>query len=327
MTSVQYAQVRPPTAQSQSASSAWSSSEAENLPPLSVAKKRTHMHSASAGVVRMSNLSTIASESEPSSQSIIRELSSSTADIFTSPPVINPSSQSGNCNYQTLSTESSRWELNRENSAVPEPLFSSSPRGTQQLSSPVITHPSSSGIHELPGDFKSEQDDTIAELQAHPLRTQRSGLLSRGRSASDPRPASARSNHTLATTYNPDRGSQGSSIFPQWAKSFYRGKLHFPHGNESTVSLALSDGQLPPHNQAPPAMRMLPWAHHRRWESAGNSLMSMQQSSQGDTPRSTSPKSSHFLPSIFRPYRPRANLNQSQSTSTMSVTRSSSLAE
>ncbi|KAG9588274.1 hypothetical protein KCU97_g8415, partial [Aureobasidium melanogenum] len=346
MTSVQYAQVRPPTAQSQSASSAWSSSEAENLPPLSVAKKRTHMHSASAGVVRMSNLSTIASESEPSSQSIIRELSSSTADIFTSPPVINPSSQSGNwyvrrqtigsssyssimtdSNYQTLSTESSRWELNRENSAVPEPLFSSSPRGTQQLSSPVITHPSSSGIHELPGDFKSEQDDTIAELQAHPLRTQRSGLLSRGRSASDPRPASARSNHTLATTYNPDRGSQGSSIFPQWAKSFYRGKLHFPHGNESTVSLALSDGQLPPHNQAPPAMRMLPWAHHRRWESAGNSLMSMQQSSQGGTPRSTSPKSSHFLPSIFRPYRPRANLNQSQSTSTMSVTRSSSLAE
>ena len=74
-------------------------------------------------------------------------------------------------------------------------------------------------------------------------------------------------------------------------------------------------------------MHMMPWAHHRRWESAGNSLMSTPQS-QGPTPHSNSPKSSHFLPSIFRPYRPRANMNQSQSTNTMSVvTRSSSLAE
>ncbi|KAI4734796.1 hypothetical protein E4T50_14674 [Aureobasidium sp. EXF-12298] len=347
MTSVQYAQVRPPTAQSLSASSAWSSSEAENLPPLSVTKKRSHMHSASAGAVRLSNLSTIASESEPSSQSIIREMSSSSsADIFTSPPVVHPSSQSGNwyvrrqtiggsssyssimtdSNYQTISTESSRWELNRENSAVPDPLFSSSPRDTQQLSSPMILHPSSSGIHELSAENPSEQDDTIAELQSHPLRTQRSGLMSRGRAASEPRPISARSNHTLASLYNPDRGSHGSSIFPQWAKSFYRGKLHFPHGNESTVSLAVSDGQTPPQT-AVNSMHMMPWAHHRRWESAGNSLMSLPQS-QGPTPRSTSPKSSHFLPSIFRPYRPRMNMNQSQSTNSMSVvTRSSSLAE
>ena len=342
MTSVQYAQVRPPTAQSLSASSAWSASETENLPPLSVAKKRSHMHSASAGAVRMSNLSTIASESEPSSQSIIREFSD---DIFTSPPVVNPASQSGNwyvrrqtigsssyssiltdSNYQSLSTESSRWELNRANSAVPEPLFSSSPRDTQQLSSPMITHPSSSGIHELPAENPSEQDDTIAELQTHPLRTQRSGHLGRGRAFSEPRPISARSNHTMATTYNPDRTSQGSSIFPQWAKSFYRGKLHFPHGNESSVSLALSDGQLPPHSSASQSVRMMPWAHHRRWESAGNSLMSLPQSQAG-TPYSNSPKSSHFLPSIFRPYRPRANISHSQSTSTMSATRSSSLAE
>ncbi|THZ11969.1 hypothetical protein D6C91_08851 [Aureobasidium pullulans] len=275
MTSVQYAQVRPPTAQSLSASSAWSASETENLPPLSVAKKRSHMHSASAGAVRMSNLSTIASESEPSSQSIIREFSD---DIFTSPPVVNPASQSGNwyvrrqtigsssyssiltdSNYQSLSTESSRWELNRANSAVPEPLFSSSPRDTQQLSSPMITHPSSSGIHELPAENPSEQDDTIAELQTHPLRTQRSGHLGRGRAFSEP-------------------------------------------------------------------LRMMPWAHHRRWESAGNSLMSLPQSQAG-TPYSNSPKSSHFLPSIFRPYRPRANISHSQSTSTMSATRSSSLAE
>lgn len=347
MTSVQYAQVRPPTAQSQSASSAWSSSEAENLPPLSVTKKRSHMHSASAGAVRLSNLSTIASESEPSSQSIIREASSSsTADIFTSPPVVHPSSQSGNwyvrrqtiggsssyssmltdSNYQTVSTESSRWELNRENSAVPDPLVSSSPRDTRELSSPMILHPSSSGIYELAAENPSEQDDTIAELQFHPLRTQRSGLKSRGRAASEPRPVSARSNHTLASLYNPDRGSHGSSIFPQWAKFFYRGKLYFPHGNESSASLAVSDGQMPPQPSAS-SMHMMPWAHHRRWESAGNSLMSLPQS-QGPTPRSTSPKSSHFLPSIFRPYRPRANMNQSQSTNSMSaVTRSSSLAE
>jgi hypothetical protein len=345
MTSVQYAQVRPPTAQSLSASSAWSSSEAENLPPLSVTKKRSHMHSASAGAVRLSNLSTIASESEPSSQSIIREMSSSTADIFTSPPVVLPSSQSGNwyvrrqtigsssyssimtdSNYETISTESSRWELNRENSAVPEALFSSSPRDTQELSSPMVLHPSSSGIHEVPAENPSEQDDTIAELQSHPLRTQRSGLKSRGRAASEPRPVSARSNHTLASTYNPDRGSHGSTIFPQWAKSFYRGKLHFPHGNESTASLAVSDG----HNPVQPSassMHMMPWSHHRRWESAGNSLMSLQQS-HGETPHSNSPKSSHFLPSIFRPYRTRTNMNQSQSTNTMSVvTRSSSLAD
>jgi hypothetical protein len=346
MTSVQYAQVRPPTAQSLSASSAWSSSEAENLPPLSVTKKRSsHMHSASAGAVRLSNLSTIASESEPSSQSIIREMSSSTADIFTSPPVVLPTSQSGNwyvrrqtigsssyssimtdSNYETISTESSRWELNRENSAVPEALFSSSPRDTQQLSSPMILHPSSSGIHEVSAENPSEQDDTIAELQSHPLRTQRSGLKSRGRAASEPRPVSARSNHTLASTYNPDRGSHGSSIFPQWAKSFYRGKLHFPHGNESTASLAVSDGHNLPQPSAS-SMHMMPWSHHRRWESAGNSLMSLQQS-HGDTPHSNSPKSSHFLPSIFRPYRARTNMNQSQSTNTMSVvTRSSSLAD
>ncbi|KAI5207735.1 hypothetical protein E4T39_01719 [Aureobasidium subglaciale] len=340
MASVQYAEVRPPTAQSLSASSAWSAGETENLQPLSVAKKRSHLHSASTGVVRMSNLSTIASESEPSSQSIIREFSD---DIFTSPPVMQPPSQSGNwyvrrqtigsSSYSSIMTdsnymsaESSRWELDRENSAVPEPLFSSSPHGIQQPSSPVDDHPSSSGIHELSAEHPSEQDDTIAELQTHPLRTQRSGLLPRGRSFSEPRPVSARSNHTLVTMNNPDRTSQGSSIFPQWAKSFYRGKLHFPHGNESTVSLALSDGQLPQHSSAAQSVRMMPWAHHRRWESAGNSLMSLPQS-QG-TPHNASPKSSHFLPSIFRPYHPRANTNQSQSTNDMSVvTRSSSLAE
>lgn len=340
MTSVQYAQVRPPTAKSLSASSAWSGNETENVPPLSVARKRSHMHSASAGAAtRMSNLSTIASESEPSSQSITRE---SSDDIFTSPPVMGSSSQSGNwyvrrqtigsssyssimsgSYYRSLSAESSRWDIDRANSAVPEPLFSSSPGGLP-TSSPMVTHPSSSGIHELPADVPSEQDDTIAELHSHPLRTQRSAHLLRGRSFSEPRPASARSNHTMGTMYNPDRTSQGSSIFPQWAKSFYRGKLQFPNANESNVSLALSDGQIP-YAPTSHSLRMMPWAHHRRWESAGNSLNSLH-NSQG-TPHSASPRSSHFLPSIFRPYRRGQTPNQSRSTNTISDTRSSSLAE
>jgi len=314
---MQYASVRPPTAESQTTERSWSTSDAASLPPLSIARKRLHTHSASAGA-RFGHgrpLSTIASESEPSSWSrrqsrfsqgssnVPRQTPSAAQPLRTRSKTLGTVSQyshSSDSQYETTSSDGSQADLTqfslmRAQSAVPVPLFSSSP------STPLNARSGDTP----PKDNEGEQDDTIAELQARPLRNQRSGHLNRGRSTSDPPPGSSRSNQPSAET---DRTSQGSSIFPIWAKQFYRGRTQLNSANASRASLSRSDSQ-GLSTRSP--VRMMPWAHHRRFESGWESYNTGDQSMFSERPPtnrsnfsafSHSPaNSSHFLPSIFRP--------------------------
>lgn len=338
--SVQYPQIRPATAHSPSAESAFSSTGSESVAPLSIPRKRSHTHSASAGPIFPRNrpLSTIASGSEPSSRMHIRsQLSQGSVDMLRSGPISSTrrrrtvSSDSSDGNYeiypsdseevlrqiQKVSTNSQNdrrpqrtvsnvsqtgttsFSIMRAESAVPIPLFSSNP---------------ASPMHQLPADTPSketdgEHDDTIAELQAHPLRTKWSGHLARRRSVPDNRPPTSRSNFTIGEG---DRTSQGSSIFPQWARQFYRGRVYLNSANASKVSLAGSESQTFPRQASP--IRMMPWMHHRRFESGWESYNTADQSVLSERPSTargrwhTPGNSSHFLPSIFRPAtRMRAN--------------------
>ena len=318
--SVQYAQVRPATAHSQSAASDWSNSGADSLPPLSIARKRMHADTASTRpqMPHGRPLSTIASVSEPSSRSQTRSrFSHGSVDMLRSTQ--RPSQQlrhgrsktlgsstysslSSGSNFETIRSDDSQidvtqYSMMRAQSAMPTPLFSSSPN------LPVYKPQGDSASRDMDG----EQDDTIAELQARPvLRGKRSGHLSRGRSTSDPPPGSYRPNQPATEN---DRTSQGSSIFPSWAKQFYRGRTQLGSANASKISLARSDSQA---FSSRSPVRMMPWAHHRRFESGWESYNTTDQSVFSDRPDTSrsgfsgyshSPaSSSHFLPSIFRPY-------------------------
>ncbi|KAK5014008.1 hypothetical protein LTR60_003573 [Cryomyces antarcticus] len=79
----------------------------------------------------------------------------------------------------------------RAESAIPEPLFATSKVQVKRIS--------------------DETADTVSELHPPPLRLQRSGRL---RGHSDSRPSSI-------VISESDRGSQGSTIFPQWVHSYY----------------------------------------------------------------------------------------------------------
>ncbi|KAL1306588.1 hypothetical protein AAFC00_005272 [Neodothiora populina] len=312
---VQFPQLRPPTALSQSADS-WTTTESDSLPPLNVPRKRQHMHSASAGPsMHPGNrpLSTIASESERSSWTPTRNQMS-----FSSADMLRASSHGrhrrvhtlGSSSYRSRSSsrsigqalsdvEDSQMELThfsmmRAESAVPVPLFSSN------NNLPVYELPAVSS----PKEASEEQDDTIAELQAPPLRTQRSNYgLNRRRSISDPPPGSSRSNQT-GTETTTDRTSQGSTIFPAWARQFYRGRAQLASANASKASLSRPNSQA---FSTRSPVRMMPWMHHRRFESGWESFATGDTgftNSRPGTARSGGNSvynSSHFLPSIFRP--------------------------
>lgn len=256
----QFVSMRPATAASQSASSLWTADSADIVPPLSMAKQRPHMHSQSLGSqpalnrAQVSFLSTIASESEREQHTSSRHSQTSALERYNPPQNVggtwprrrltvsssNYSMPQESSHYtlpedstQSLGTDSegssynmSRPEVMRNESAIPPPLFSSS--------QPIPQRPF--------GRESSELEDTIAELQIPQLRPQRSGYnLRRQRSASDlraqaaDRPTSKRSNHSFADS---DRWSQGSTIFPLWARAFYRGRLGLASANHSRVTLA-----------------------------------------------------------------------------------------
>ncbi|KAL2350531.1 hypothetical protein BJ546DRAFT_858253 [Cryomyces antarcticus] len=90
-----------------------------------------------------------------------------------------------------LRPSSDRPEEMRAESAIPEPLFATSKVQVKRIS--------------------DETADTVSELHPPPLRLQRSGRL---RGHSDSRPSSI-------VISESDRGSQGSTIFPQWVHSYY----------------------------------------------------------------------------------------------------------
>lgn len=127
--------------------------------------------------------------------------------------MIKPSSS-----FATISSE-----LHSSDSAVPEPLFSSSAPLPQKPFDPSSNH------------FSTELDDTICELQAPPLREKRSGYIMKKRSNTEMRPGSKQSNHSTGET---DRWSLSSAVIPQWAKLFYAGKNAFMSANSSRVTLA-----------------------------------------------------------------------------------------
>ncbi|KAF2154865.1 hypothetical protein K461DRAFT_266218 [Myriangium duriaei CBS 260.36] len=237
----QYASVRPAPHHARSMSSLWSaeSVDAENIAPLHIPRKRAHMHSGSLNShpslsrLGAGGLSTIHSDAEAGTSSWTTQQS---------PPVggqswprrrraATSSSYSGSLSTPRLtqgvkpssSYDSMSSDLPSSDSAVPEPLFSSSAPLPQKPFEPSSNH------------YSTELDDTIGELQAPPLKEKRSGYFLKKRSNSELRPGSKQSNHSAAET---DRWSTGSFIFPQWAKYFYTGKSALMSANPSRVTLA-----------------------------------------------------------------------------------------
>ena len=239
----QYASVRPAPYHARSMSSLWSteSVEAENVAPLHIPRKRAHMHSASLNShpslsrLRANNISAILSDNTERGASSWTTQQSPLAEGYTFPRrrrAATSSSYSGSLatpkltqGIQTSSSyESMSTDLHSSDSAVPEPLFSSSAPLPQKPFDPSSNH------------YSAELDDTIGDLQAPPLKEKRSGYIVKKRSNVELRPGSKQSNHSGAET---ERWSTGSSIFPQWAKFFYTGKKGLMmSANPSRVTLA-----------------------------------------------------------------------------------------
>lgn len=235
----QFAALRPAPHHSASINSLWSaaSMSMENLTPLKIPRKRAHVHShsleshPSLSRLRSGNLPTVLSDDEPSSSSTSQQVpmhshnvprrrraatSSSYSDCVSSPlhePEVKPA-----VSYETIDSD-----IPSSDSAVPEPLFSSS--------APIPQKP----FERSSNLYSTEMDDTIGELNVPPLRQMRSGHFMRKRSNNELRPASRQSNHSSADS---DRWSTGSIIFPQWAKNFYAGKSALASNNPSRVTLA-----------------------------------------------------------------------------------------
>lgn len=184
--------------------------------------------------------------------------------------------------------------LFREESAKPQPLFktpgSAPGQEDRKYDGPLPPIPP------IPPSRDSDENfDTVSELQSPPLREQRSGYSLRARSNSTPsRSQSRRSNshsrHLSQASYvDSDRGSHGSSIFPVWAKQFY--KHNVPLMSASKVSLT---GYVPPPGRPGPShlRNDSQWTERSITSRLGTGYSEIE---------GASPRSSHFLPSIFRP--------------------------
>ena len=183
----------------------------------------------------------------------------------------------------------------REESAKPQPLFKRSGslpgRDDRKFDGPLPPIPP------IPPSRESDENfDTVSELQSPPLKEQRSGYSLRTRSNSTPsrsqsRKSNSHSRHLSQVSYiESDRGSHGSSIFPAWAKQFY--KYNIPVMSASKVSLT----------GYPPQAPQRPGQSHLRNDSTWTERSITSRLGTGYSEiESSSPTSSHFLPSIFRP--------------------------
>lgn len=167
----------------------------------------------------------------------------------------------------------------REESAKPPPLFK--PRGYD----PALDGPLPP-IPPIPKSRDSDENfDTVSELQAPSLKAKRSGYSLRNRSNSTPSRSNGHSRGQSAVSYvDSERGSHGSSIFPQWAKHFYGG-----NGQLLSSSKISFDSWRP----KPSHLR-----NDSQWTERSITSRLGTGYSEIDT---GSPTSSHFLPSIFRP--------------------------
>lgn len=171
----------------------------------------------------------------------------------------------------------------REQSAVPQPLFRA--QGAPNL---LDTTKKYDGplppIPPIPKSRDSDENfDTLSALHAPGLRQKRSGYSLRQRANSTPSHSRQQSQVSYVES---ERFSQGSSLFPVWARNFYSGT----HGLKSKTSL----GSLSTTSQRPPMHRRNPssWTERSITSRLGTGYSNVE---------SSSPTSSHFLPAIFRP--------------------------
>ncbi|KAK4506067.1 hypothetical protein PRZ48_004032 [Zasmidium cellare] len=192
----------------------------------------------------------------------------------------------------------------REASAVPQPLFRA--KGAPNL---LDTTKKYDGplppIPPIPKSRDSEEDfDTLSALQAPGLRQKRSGYSLRQRDNNTPSHSRQQSQISYVES---ERFSQGSSLFPVWARNFYSGT----HGLKSKVSL----GSLSQASQRPPM--------HRRNDSSWTERSITSRLGTGySNAESGSPTSSHFLPAIFRPRIRKRQNSQHDSRSSNKVRKS-----
>ncbi|CAK3976278.1 Hypothetical predicted protein [Lecanosticta acicola] len=167
----------------------------------------------------------------------------------------------------------------REQSAVPQPLFKAEtgPEGTRRYDGPLPPLPP------MPKSRDSDENfDTLSALQTPPLRQKRSGYSIRQRSNSTPSHSRQQSQISYVES---DRFSQGSSLFPTWARHFYTGLAVLP-SKPSFASLSTASRQATGHGRNGSS-----WTERSITSQLGTGYASVEPSS---------PASSHFLPAIFR---------------------------
>ncbi|KXT05994.1 hypothetical protein AC578_367 [Pseudocercospora eumusae] len=190
----------------------------------------------------------------------------------------------------------------REESAVPQPLFrpqagpSTAIQGKKKYDGPLPPIPP---IPQNRDD--DERADTVSEMTRHSLHQKRSGYSLRSKTSNTP--GHSRQLSEISCVDSEARFStvsNGTSIFPTWAKRFYSGTAHL----SSKISLHSNstDGNAPVRHQRGESS----WTEHSITSRLGHSYSNAE---------SVSPVSSHFLPAIFRPRTRKKSSEQSRRNS------------
>lgn len=197
-------------------------------------------------------------------------------------------------------------DIFRDASAVPQPLFrmNTGPSMVQNGASNGRARKYDGPLPPLPpmpdGGESDEHYDTLSEMTRPSLHQKRSGYSLRARSNTTPGHSRQQSEISYSES---ERFSQGTSIFPTWAKRFYSGDAFLA----SKLSLSsLSPSELDRQQQRSAIT-------HRRQDSSwtDRSITSRLGQTYSNTD-SVSPTSSHFLPAIFRPRTRKRSAEQSR---------------
>ncbi|EME48290.1 hypothetical protein DOTSEDRAFT_70031 [Dothistroma septosporum NZE10] len=186
----------------------------------------------------------------------------------------------------------------RQESAMPEPLFKAdTASGSKATDAPRRYDGPLPPLPPMPrGSDSDENFDTLSELQTPALHPKRSGRSLRARSNSTP----SHSRQLSQISYvESERTSQGSALFPTWAKRFYSGT----HALRSKTSF----GSLSAQSRMP--------VRHQRGDSAFTDRSVTSRLGTGySNVESSSPVSSHFLPAIFRPRNRKRSLDHQRNS-------------
>ena len=184
----------------------------------------------------------------------------------------------------------------RAESAKPQPL---QPRSQSSPGAPRVYDGPLPPIPPIPKSRDSEENfDKVSELHSPKLREKRSGYSLRRRSNSTPSRSHSRHMSQVSRSES-DRWSHASSIFPQWAKQFYGHGATLMSASKVSLSTHTTPQQSRNGNGQGHARNDSQWTERSITSRLGTGYSEIE---------STSPTSSHFLPSIFRPRtRGRAN--------------------